>query len=64
MFRQLRQRTGGTAPILVQVNFHSDTATRMAAIIARYLDDDPKPLADLPLADISGASGASAGGKA
>jgi len=58
LFRQLRQKTKGHPPVLVQINFHSDAIPRMAAVIARYLDGDPKPLSALPLADSSGKSAA------
>ena len=51
LFRQLRNMAGGTPPVAVQINYHADTATRMAATIKRYHDHQSTPLKELPMAD-------------
>uniref|UniRef100_A0A7S2NNV6 Nucleotide-diphospho-sugar transferase domain-containing protein n=1 Tax=Haptolina brevifila TaxID=156173 RepID=A0A7S2NNV6_9EUKA len=61
MFRQLRSATFATAPIAVQINYHStDAPARMSAVMERYLDLKPSTLQQLPLAEAQAGGGANA----
>jgi hypothetical protein len=62
LFRQLRNLPSGTPPVAVQINYHSDTVTRMQATLSRYVDSDSAPLRNLPLASASSDGGGGGGG--
>lgn len=59
LFRQTRMLPSAPTPVAVQINFHTDVAPRMAAVVAKYgAAHDGAQLAALPLADTGGAGGA------
>lgn len=51
LFRQIRMQRDAARPVAVQINYHSDAAARMKALVARYWDGEKAALAALPLAD-------------
>ena len=66
LFRQLRNlpSTADGSPVALQMDYHSDTLSRMVAALARFVEGRPSELRELPLADANDAKTASGGGRA